>query len=187
MLREGEEDSDGERLLAIRALEPIDVKHNDLSKAELREVYNNQPTVEKNCEEIELYRSAFKEIHKDDGLFGQVVSVLDEVLEQSVLAYSEEDNLGGTVRPDGTVHKEHPNTLTFNNYVGKVNMDGVNHYVRMTIQHDKGDRNGMYSCFVTEVEIYENAGIQATGTGISRVKPYYSGIVDAKLQHFLKG
>ncbi|MDE6084737.1 MAG: hypothetical protein K2G11_09665, partial [Muribaculaceae bacterium] len=179
-------DSAGERLRAIRALEPIEVESNNMSKAELREIYNNLPTVNKDGREIEFYHSAFKKIYKDGGLFGQVVPVLDEVLEQSVLAYSEDDNLGGMVRPDGTIHKEHPNTLSFDNYVGKVNIDGIDHYVRITIQHDKGDRNGMHSCFVTEVEIYENAGFQATGTEIPRVKPYYSGIVDAKLQQFFE-
>ena len=179
-------DSDGERLRAIRALEPIEVEPNNMSKAELREIYNNLPTVNKNGREIEFYHSAFKKIYKDGSLFGQVVPVLDEVLEQSVLAYSEEDNLGGMVRPDGTIHKEHPNTLSFDNYVGKVDIDGIDHYVRITIQHDKGDRNGMHSCFVTEVEIYENTGFQATGTENPRVKPYYSGIVDAKLQQFFE-
>ena len=182
--RDGE--SAGERLRAIRALEPIEVEPNNMSKAELREVYNTLPSVNKDGREIEFYRSAFKKIYKDGGLFGQVVPVLDEVLEQSVLAYSEEDNLGGMVRPDGTIHKEHPNTLSFDNYVGKVDIDGIDHYVRITIQHDKWNRNGMHSCFVTEVEIYENAGFQATDTGNSRVKPYYSGIVDAKLQQFFE-
>ena len=184
--RDGHELSDGERLRAIRDLEPIEVERNDMSRAELREVYNNLPSVEKDGREIEFYRSAFKKIYKDGGLFGQVVPVLDEILEQSVLAYSEEDNLGGMTRPDGTIHKEHPNTLSFDNYVGKVDIDGIGHYVRITIQHDKGNRNGMHSCFVTEVEIYENAELQATGTENSRVKPYNSGIVDAKLQQFFE-
>ena len=184
--RDGHELSDGERLRAIRDLEPIEVERNDMSRAELREVYNNLPSVEKDGREIEFYRSAFKKIYKDGGLFGQVVPVLDEILEQSVLAYSEEDNLGGMTRPDGTIHKEHPNSLSFDNYVGKVDIDGIGHYVRITIQHDKGNRNGMHSCFVTEVEIYENAGLQATGTENSRVKPYNSGIVDANLQQFFE-
>ena len=184
--RDGEEMSEGERLQAIRALEPIEVKPNNLSRAELREIYNNLPAVDKDGREIEFYHSSFKKIYKDGGLFGQVVPVLDRVLEQSVLAYSEDDNLGGMMRPDGTIHKDHPNTLSFDNYVGKVNIDGMDHYVRITIQHDKGSRNGMHACFVTEVELYENAEFQATGTGNSRVKPYYSGIVDAKLQQFFE-
>lgn len=44
----------------------------------------------------------------------------------------------------------------------------------------------MHSCFVTEVGIYKDAGIQATSTENSRVKPYNSGIVDAKLQQFFE-
>lgn len=105
-----------------------------MSKAELREVYDNLPTVDKDGREIEFYRSAFKKIYKDGGLFGQVVPVLHEVLEQSVLAYSETDNLNGTERPDGTIHKEHINVLSFENYVGKVRLNGKDYFVRTTVQ-----------------------------------------------------
>ena len=44
--------------------------------------------------EIELYRSTFMKNYKEGGLFGQMVPLLDEILDKSVLAYSEEDNLG---------------------------------------------------------------------------------------------
>ena len=111
MLRDGEDMTDGERFLAILALEPIEVERNELSKAELREMYNNLPSVKKNGVEIEFYHSAFKKIHKEGGLFEQVIPVLNKVLDNSVLAYTEADNLGGTIRPDGTEHKEHKNVL----------------------------------------------------------------------------
>lgn len=153
--RDGEEMSEGERLRAIRALVPIEVERNDMSRAELREVYSNLPAVVKGGRTIEFYRSAFKKIYKDGGLFGQVVPVLDDVLEQSVLAYSEEDNLGGTVRPDGTVHKEHPDIISFDNYVGKISVDGREYYVRTTVQSGYDGRNGTHSFFVTDVSLYE--------------------------------
>ena len=101
--RDGGEMSDGERLRAIRALDPIVVEHNDLSKDELREVYGSLPGVEKDGRLVEFYRSAFKKIYKEGGLFGQIVPVLDDVLDNSVLAYSEADKLGGMERPDGTI------------------------------------------------------------------------------------
>lgn len=166
--RDGSEMSDGERLRAIRALEPIEVERNDLSLGELREIYNNLPAVEKDGRQVEFYRSAFKKIYKDGGLFGQVVPVLDEVLEQSVLAYSEEDNLGGTVRPDGTVHKEHPNVDTFDNYVGKVNIESEEYYVRTTVQRGYDGRNGTHSFFVTDVSLYEKTADIDSSPGYPR-------------------
>ena len=178
--------TEGERLLAIRGLEPIEVEGNNLSKAELQEVYRNLPSVEKDGRKVEFYHSAFKKIYKDGGLFGQIVPVLDEVLEQSVLAYSEGDNLGGMVRPDGTVHKAHPNTISFDNYVGKVNIGGEEYFVRTTIQNDKGNRSGMHSCLVTNVEVYKNTAGETTSTEIPRVKSASDGIVDAKLQQFFE-
>lgn len=183
--RDGAEMSDGERLRAIRVLEPIAVERNELSREELREVYNNLPSVEKDGREIEFYRSTFKKIYKDGGLFGQVVPVLDEVLEKSVLAYSEEDNLGGTTRPDGTIHKEHPNVDTFDNYVGKVSIDGKEYYVRTTVQTQAG-QSGTHSVFVTEVSIYENTASSLSYPGTPRARVTDDGIVDAKLQHFFE-
>ena len=101
--RDGEDTGYGERLRAIRALEPIEVEGNDFGKVELREIYANLPDVEKDGRLIHFYRSTFKKIYKEGGLFGQVVPVLDDVLDNSVLAYSEADKLGGMVRPDGTI------------------------------------------------------------------------------------
>ncbi len=204
--RDGAEMSDGERMRAIRALEPIEVKPNDMSRAELREVFNNLPSVEKDGREIEFYRSSFKKIYKEGGLFGQVVPVLDEVLGHSVLAYSERDNLGGMVRPDGTVHKTHSDVISFDNYVGKVNIEGKEYYIRTTVQRGYDGRNGTHSFFVTGVDIYEKtAGLnsspgypratEASGKQsanslslpiTSRARGTADGIVDAKLQQFFE-
>lgn len=205
--RDGDGMSEGERLRAIRALKPVEVKRNDMSKAELREIYNNLPSVEKDGREIEFYRSAFKKIYKEGGLFGQVVPVLDEVLEKSVLAYSEEDNIGGMVRSDGTTHKSHPNVESFDNYVGKVNIDGRDYFVRTTIKREIGHA-GAHSYFVSAVDVYEKTVAEptlpnfpsgedlpqrlkpATGgtdSAISR-RPKHpcDGVVDAKLQQFFE-
>ena len=206
-LGKGESMTDGERLLAIRALEPVEVEKNNLSRAELREIYNNLPSVKKDGAEIAFYRSAFKKIYKDDGLFGQVVPVLDKVLAQSVLAYSEKDNLGGTVRPDGTVHKKHPNVDSFDNYVGKVEISGREYYVRTTIQRSEKSSTGTHSFMVTQVDVYEktanalslpittrargNEGGNQSKDGLTIPKfPSVENanpiIVDAKLQQFFE-
>ncbi|MDE6463820.1 MAG: hypothetical protein K2L16_04220, partial [Muribaculaceae bacterium] len=181
----GESMTDGERLLAIRALEPVEVEKNNLSRAELREIYNNLPSVKKDGAEIAFYRSAFKKIHKEGGLFEQVVPVLSKVLDKSILAYTEADNLGGTVRPDGTEHKEHKNVLRFENYVGKVTIDGRLYFVRTTVQHEIG-RAGTHSFFVSNVDVYENPTESRTIPITSRGTTDYDGIVDAKLQQFFE-
>lgn len=204
--RDGETMSEGERLRAIRALEPVAVERNEMSRAELREVYNNLPSVEKDGREIEFYRSAFKKIYKEGGLFGQVVPVLDEVLEKSVLAYSEEDNLGGMARPDGSVHKEHPNIIAFDNFIGKIVIEGNEYYVRTTVGRGYDGRNGTHSFFVTGVDIYEKTADSDSSPGYPRateangiqianglsIPNFPSGesdhrrIVDAKLQQFFE-
>ena len=183
--RDGEDMSDGERLRAIRALDPIVVEHNDLSKDELREVYGSLPGVEKDGRLVEFYRSAFKKIYKEGGLFGQIVPVLDDVLDNSVLAYSEADNLGGLVRPDGTVHKGHDNIISFDNYVGVVEIDGKRYFVRTTVQNEIG-RSGTHAFFVSNVDVYENPRENRTIPITSRGTTDFNGVLDAKLQQFFE-
>lgn len=205
--RDGGEMSDGERLRAIRALEPIVVEHNDLSKDELREVYGSLPGVEKDGRLVEFYRSAFKKIYKEGGLFGQVVPVLDDVLDNSVLAYSEADKLGGMVRPDGTIHKEHPNVDSFDNYVGKVNIGGKEYYVRTTVKREIG-QTGTHSFFVSDVSLYEKDAPRLTLPNFPSGESYmersinptesrtipitsrgstdFNGVLDAKLRQFFE-
>lgn len=205
--RDGGEMSDGERLRAIRALDPIVVEHNDLSKDELREVYGSLPGVEKDGRLVEFYRSAFKKIYKEGGLFGQIVPVLDDVLDNSVLAYSEADKLGGMVRPDGTIHKEHPNVDSFDNYVGKVNIGGKEYYVRTTVKREIGQA-GTHSFFVSDVSLYEKDAPRLTLPNFPSGESYmersinptesrtipitsrgttdFNGVVDAKLRQFFE-
>lgn len=109
--------------------------------------------------------------------------VLDEVMKQSVLAYSENDSYGGMIRPDGSVHKEHKNVKSFDNYVGKVNIAGHEYYVRTTVQRSVGE-SGTHSFFVSDVEVYRNPAESRTIPITSRGTTDYSGIVDAKLQQF---
>lgn len=177
--------SDGERLKAIESLKPIHVERNDLSREELKGIYKSLPIVTKDGHQIEFYRGAFKKIYKEGGLFGQVIPVLNKVLDNSVLAYTEADNLGGTIRPDGTEHKEHKNVLRFENYVGKVKIDDTPYFVRTTVQHEIGQA-GTHSFFVSNVNVYENPTESRTIPITSRGTTDFDGIVDAKLQQFFE-
>ena len=169
---------------AIEGLTPINVTSNNKSKEELSEDYKNLPSVEKDGRVIEFYNSAFKKIYKDGGLFAQVVPQLDEILEQSVLAYSEKDNLGGIMRPDGSTHKEHPNVTQFLNYVGKVEINGKEYYVRTTVQEEKSGQTGTHAYMVTEVSLYENTTEGLSLPITTRARGTFDGVVDTKLQQF---
>ncbi|MDE6246633.1 MAG: hypothetical protein K2M41_02170 [Muribaculaceae bacterium] len=187
MLRDSEDMTDGERLLAIRALEPIEVKRNELSKAELFAEYRGLPDVEKDGDIVQFLRTAFGKNYKEGGLFAQVVPQLDNLLETSVLAYSEKDSLGGTQRPDGTEHKPHPNVIRFDNYVNKALVGGKEYYVRMTVQKTWDNTTGLHSCFVSNVDVYEKTAKEGTDSAIlRRPNDFYDGIVDAKLQQFFE-
>lgn len=133
---------------------------------------------------IEFYNAAFKKIYKECGLFAQVVPQLDDILKQSVLVYSEADNQGGTIRPDGTVHKAHENVESFDNYVGKVEMNGAEYYVRITVQKNKSVEDGTHSFFVTNVNVYKNPTESQTIPLTLRGTTNSDGIVDTKLQQF---
>lgn len=170
-------------------------------------MYGSLPGVEKDGRLVEFYRSAFKKIYKEGGLFGQIVPVLDDVLDNSVLAYSEADKLGGMVRPDGTIHKEHPNVDSFDNYVGKVNIGGKEYYVRTTVKCEIGQA-GTHSFFVSDVSLYEKDAPRLTLPNFPSGESYmersinptesrtipitsrgttdFNGVVDAKLRQFFE-
>ena len=173
-----------ERAKAIAHLKPVLVERNDMSKEELRQIYNALPDAVKDGRSISFYHSAFKKIYKEKGLFKHVVPYLKDLLEGSVFAYSEGDNLGGMVRPDKTVHKEHPNVSAFDNYVGKIRLDGKDYYVRFTVQQSEGNNSGTHSFMVTEVDLYEKTANGLSLPITTRARGTTDGIVDAKLRQF---
>ena len=73
------------------------------------------------------------------------------------------------MRPDGTIHKKHPNFVGYHNYLGKIaDADGV-YYVRFTIQEERTRNkeyipNSLHSTFVSNVEIYKTDGSLSRST-----------------------
>lgn len=183
----GKNVTENERLSAIRALKPIKIERNSMSREELFAIYKSLPTVNKDGNKIRFLRTAFGKNYKEGGLFAQISPRLNDVLSSAVLAYSEKDSLGGTTRPDGTKHKAHPNVLSFDNYVNKVSIENCEYYVRMTVQNTVDNTTGLHSCFVSDIDLYENTAIGRTDSAISRrPNDSFSGIVDAKLQQFFE-
>lgn len=172
-----------ERAKAIAHLKPVLVERNEMSKEELRQIYNALPDAVKDGRSISFFHSAFKKNYKEGGLFAQVLPKLNEILKGSVFAYSEKDNRGGEVRPDGTVHKYHPNANAFDNYVGKVEIDGKEYYVRITVQEQQG-QVGTHSFFVTSVDVYEKPVNGLSVPNFPSGESDHQRIVDAKLRQF---
>lgn len=170
-----------ERAKAIAHLKPVLVERNEMSKEELRQIYNALPDAVKDGRSISFFHSAFKKNYKEGGLFAQVLPKLNEILKGSVFAYSEKDNRGGEVRPDGTVHKYHPNANAFDNYVGKVEIDGKEYYVRITVQEQQG-QVGTHSFFVTSVDVYEKPVNGLSVPNFPSGESDHQRVVDAKLR-----
>lgn len=111
------------------------------------------------------------------------------------------------VRPDGTIHKEHPNVDSFDNYVGKVNIGGKEYYVRTTVKREIGQA-GTHSFFVSDVSLYEKDAPRLTLPNFPSGESYmersinptesrtipitsrgttdFNGVVDAKLRQFFE-
>ena len=112
-----------------------------------------------------------------------LIPKLKEVYDNSVRIISEKE-----VEKDG--HKKHPNFEGYHHYVGKVKLNGVDYYVRFTLQEvivRKNDiiPNQLHSTYVSDVEIITNAATRI----ISGNTPVIAndGIkLDAKLRDFLK-
>ena len=171
------------RATEIEKLNAINIKRNNKSKEDLYKIYQNLDDANVDGKNIKFFNSAFKKIYKDGGLFAQIIPDLKNILENSVLAYSEPDNLGGMVRKDGTEHKYHPNISAHHNYVSKVSIEGKEYYVRTTVTEQKGS-TGTHSFMVSDVSLYGNSATSLSLPITTRARGTDNGIVDAKLQEF---
>ncbi len=174
------------RVEMIQGLSAIGINPHSLSKDELHDLYRTFKPVQKDGHSIAFYNGAFKKIYKEGGLFAKIVPQLRDVFEQSLFAYEEADSLGGTVRKDGTVHKEHKNIVHYQNYVGKVDILGNTYYVRFTVQEEQSGLMGTHSFFVSNVDVYDNPTENRTIPITSRGTTDFDGIADAKLKKFFE-
>lgn len=170
----------------IKNITALPITSKKRSKEELLKIYKQLKPVKKGGENIEFFHGVFgKAWHGEDSMFAKIVPYLREIFTDSKLAYSEVDTLGGSIRKDGTIHKKHPNIIGYHNYVGKVNVDGIEYYVRFTVQEEKSGKRGTHSFFVSEVALYENPHSDVTTDTKNHLgKTSSAGIVDAKLKDF---
>ncbi len=175
-----------ERGMIIANLVPV--KEVPLAKGETYESAYKKIGSATNRQEnitVTFFNSAYKKIAKAGGLSEQSIPMLKKCFEESVFAYSEPDNQGGTTRPDGTIHKVHPNIEEFRNFIGKMMIGGQPHYVRFTVQVQKGSA-GLHSYFVTDINVYTNTANSLSVPNLLRPRGTVSGVVDAKLQNFFQ-
>ena len=119
-------------------------------------------------------------------MFEKAIPALKDAFEKSVFAFSEKDNLSGKVRKDGTIHKEHRSIRSFDNYIGKVDIEGKEYYIRYIVQMQPG-QNGVHSQMVTNVELYDTKNPVSVASYRDSSLPARldtNRIVDAKLQRF---
>lgn len=107
---------------------------------------------------------------------------LKEVYDNSVHIISEQEE-----KKDG--HKEHTNFNGYHHYVGKVELDGTEYYVRFTLQEINTRNknitpNQLHSAFVSDVEI--TSANPRVNTGNTPATAKVGTYMDAKLQNFLK-
>ena len=163
-------------LKKIRSLKAVDVsKNKSLNKEEIKDVFEKIGSVtnKDDNETVTFPNKTAGKIFYHKGLpVGKIVADLKNIFENSIFAYSEPEK-----RMEG--HKFHDNIEKYNNYVGKVNCDGNEYYVRFTTRKEKkGRKNNLqrhqtHSIAVSEVAIYENKkgsplclSVQTTGESL---------------------
>ena len=177
------------KLRLIEDVKPTVIDAPAADKAQAKKEYANigEVTNRTDGRKVRFFNSAFDKIYRNGGLFAKAVTGLKECFENSVLAYSENDNKGGTLRADGTEHKSHPNVAMFHNYVGKVVIDGKECFVRFTVQEEKAGTNGTHSFFVSDVSLYEKMQDNQTDLPLTRQRNESpASVVDTKLRSFLE-
>ena len=173
-------------LSVVESIQPTTIDAHSFTREEQKALYNSfaPETNEDTGEFVEFYHSAFEKNHRDGGLFEKIVPQIRDLFRESVLAYSEPEQLSGTTRRDGTTHKKHRSIIGYGNYLNKVSIDSKEYYVRFTIQRKKVE-SGLHSSFVSNVELYNNPVIVAydpSSNGGGRLD--YDRITDAKLRQY---
>ena len=173
------------RARAVIEQPAIEIVAHEYSKEELKRVYVNLPSVDKDGRTIEFYHSGFGKNFRPDGNFAKIVPQLNEILESSVFAYPEEERAGGEIRKDGTAHKAHRDIYERDNYVGKVKIGEQEYFVRFNVQNKKKE-SGVHSTMVTNVDIYKKSAEIGAIPTIHGGNSNYDRIVDAKLREFFE-
>ena len=177
-----------ERAKAIKALIAEKITRNSYTREEVKEKYYRLGIARNisDGKEVSFYHGVFGKMYRERGLFAQVAPVLNKLFENSLLAYSEADDRAGTARADGTIHKEHRNVTSYDNYVAKAAIDDKEYYVRFTVMNESDGKRGLHSSMVTNIVLYDETVNVASASTTTGGRLDIDGIVDAKLKQFFE-
>ncbi|MDR3118284.1 MAG: hypothetical protein LBU44_02515, partial [Mediterranea sp.] len=170
------------KLQSIEDLAAIGIKPHNLSNEQLYEAYKNLGDGKNKYDnrEVRFVNDTYGKITRNKGLdVKQIIPQLKDVFNHSVPIYSEQEQ-----QRDG--HKPHNNFVGYHNYLGKIEIDGKDYYVRFTVQEVNAKPqtikrgfvpNELHSTFVSDVEIYKNSAIAPVPSGLlTRPRQPQSGI-----------
>ena len=175
-----------EKLRMIGSVTPVsvdDYQHIDQKEAEaIFEKLENGKNVH-DGREVQWVKSIVGKILRHKGFdTSRLIPAIKDVFDNSVPIASEAE-----IKREG--HKEHPNFKGYHHYVGKIQADGKDYYVRFTVQEINTRRKGivanqLHSTFISDVEI--TSADTRVNTGNTPATANTSTFVDAKLQQFLE-
>jgi len=179
------------KLQMIEDLAALGMITHSFTKEQLQDIYKGIGTAKNSMDgrNVRFVNSTYKKIVNHKGVDqGLIVPQLKDIFESSIpIIYSE--------LSDG--HKERSNVVGYHHYLGKINLEGKNYYVRFTVQEvsarartikDGFVPNEMHSSFVSDVSIYDNSidtPVLSKNINMATTESI-NGIVDAKLQQFFE-
>ncbi|GHT53817.1 hypothetical protein AGMMS49982_17520 [Bacteroidia bacterium] len=197
------------KLQLIEELAAIAILPHNLINEQLLEIYKKIGKA-KNANDnrnVFFVNVTFEKIVRHKGIdTKKIIPQLREIFEKSVPIYSESEILKAG-------HKVHSNFIGYHNYLGKIQINGIEYYVRFTVQEltpsiKKGETEGklqLHSTAISDVELYEKENIAISNpltrapdgniveNSLSVTTEDYSignvnnnRFVDAKLQHFFE-
>jgi hypothetical protein len=173
------------KLSQIDNLTAIKVTDKNLTAEQAKEIYQSIGEAKNKSDNrsVKFINSTFGKITRHKGVdTKQIIPQLKTVFENAVPIYFETET-----QKEG--HKKHPNFVGYHNYLGKIEIDGKEYFVRFTVQQEKTNSktynpNQLHSTFISGIELYETKTALSYPRLLTGAKE--SGIVDTKLQQFFE-
>lgn len=175
-----------EILNMIDKIKPISVTNNPtISKKDAEAIFERLENGKNKYDgrEITWVKNTVGKILRNKGFdASKLVPIIKEVFDNSVHIISENE-----IIKDG--HKKHSNFIGYHHYVGKIEDNGKEYYVRFTVQELNTRKkdfvpNQLHSTFISDIEIM--SANTRVNTGKSPATTNISTHVDAKLQTFFE-
>ncbi len=176
-------------LQQINALTPVHIKPITLTKEQLKIIYNALPNGKNIIDnrEIRFVHSTLGKILRHKGFHtALIIPYLKDIFDNAIFLYSEVE------REQAGNHKKHPNIKGYHNYLGKIQIDNEEYFVRFTIQEEKTKKphhtpNMLHSTYVSSIQTINAASNLSDPRLLTGVKLAANGTnLDLRLIHFLQ-